>query len=90
MIDLTRSTDEDEVAVAAIVDAVAQWMPQADRITMHMDLIACHTHGCQLDLAKMIAANRSDLIHDIVGINRHLDRETGELRDCFLPRFAAV
>jgi hypothetical protein len=53
-----------------------------------MDLTACHANGCPLDLAGLLAADDSNFIHDVCGINAHLDRRTGKLCDCFLPRFA--
>jgi len=56
--------------------------------TIHMDLEACHCNGCTLDLAKLAEAPLADLLHDVAGINRHLDRETGKLSGCFLPRCA--
>lgn len=54
--------------------------------TIIMDLEACHCTGCPLDLQKLLDAPDSDFGHDIFGIRRHMDRSTGELRDCFLPR----
>lgn len=58
----------------------------ADRLTLEMDLSACHASGCPLDLAALESAREVDLMHDLLGIHRHLDRRTGELRDMFLPR----
>lgn len=54
--------------------------------TILMDLEACHSNGCQLDLNKLLNAPDSDFGHDIFGIRRHMDRSTGQLKDCFLPR----
>lgn len=53
-----------------------------------MDLTATHCNGCKLDLYAMLHGSLSDFAHDVVGIMRHLDRETGQLQDCFVPRFA--
>jgi hypothetical protein len=56
-----------------------------------MDLTACHANGCPLKLEKMLSWERDfDLAHDVWGINRHIDRKTGEMPDCFLPRFAEI
>lgn len=62
-------------------------------IDASMDLSACHVVGCALDLPALNKAffseeHRQDFGHDVLGIRRHLDRDTGELRDCFRPRFA--
>ena len=54
-----------------------------------MDITACHANGCPLDLEKMLAAPKFDFAHDVCGIIGHLDRSTGQLVDCFLPRCAA-
>lgn len=56
--------------------------------TVLMDISACHFHGQGLRLDELLAANDANFLHDIAGINRHLDRETYELRDGFSPRFA--
>lgn len=53
-----------------------------------MDLTATHANGCPLDLSGLLAAAPADFSHDIAGIRLHLDRETGQLMDCFTPRYA--
>ena len=52
-----------------------------------MDVCATHANGCPLDLERFHAADAFNFAHDIFGIARHLDRDTGELTGCFLPRF---
>jgi hypothetical protein len=59
-----------------------------DRRTMIMDLNACHSNGCPLQLEELLTADSSDFSHDIYGIRRHIDRTTGKLQDCFIPRHA--
>lgn len=61
----------------------------AEKIDVVMDIEACHLNGCRLRLAELLATDDFNFMHDITGINRHLDRTTGELTNCFLPRFAA-
>lgn len=60
----------------------------SERMTLAMDLSACHANGCPLDLAKLEGFPALDFTHDVAGIRRHIDRNTGELRDCFTPRCA--
>ena len=55
--------------------------------TIMMDVSAAHIK-CPLDLKGLLGAEDIDFIHDVAGISRHIDRGTGELKDCFLPRFA--
>lgn len=59
------------------------------RITTMMDLSVTHLNGCPLHLAELLDGEAQDFAHDLGGIRRHLNRETGKLEDFFLPRFAA-
>ena len=84
-----KSSREDALAIGRIVEKAATLVPKLKAFAVAMDLTACHLHGCPLDLAAMESGSDLDLLHDFVGIARHLDRQTGKLTDCFLPRFAA-
>lgn len=53
-----------------------------------MDLEACHCNGCPLDLDGLLKANDLDFAHDVYGIRRFIDRDTGKLRGIFQPRHA--
>lgn len=57
-----------------------------------MDLEAVHA-SCPLKLKEMVealeTAHKSDVVHDLLGIRRHINRETGQLEDHFRPRFVA-
>ncbi|MDE7547230.1 hypothetical protein PY793_04420 [Acetobacter fabarum] len=53
-----------------------------------MDLDAAHSNGCPMDFARLDNADDFNLMHDVAGIARHLDRRTGKLTDMFRPRFA--
>lgn len=59
-----------------------------DQMTTLMDLTACHGNGNPLRLADLLNAHDGDFIHDITGITAYIDREDGQLKDCFLPRFS--
>lgn len=54
-----------------------------------MDITAAHANGCPLKLAELLSAEPFNFVHDVFGIRRHLNRETGQLENCFTPRFAA-
>lgn len=54
-----------------------------------MDVTACHANGCPLKLSELASADNFNFAHDVFGIRRHIDRKTGQLQDCFLPRFSA-
>ena len=53
-----------------------------------MDITATHANGCPLKLEDLLQAEQFHFVHDVFGIRRHLNRETGHLEHCFVPRFA--
>ena len=87
-----RLNDTDKQKVAQIAkrarDLFRGQAMDADLQSIKMDLAACHNHGCPLDFDKLLGFDNFNLMHDINGINRHLDHETGELDGRFLPRAA--
>lgn len=60
-----------------------------DVLSIHMDISATIAQGCELKLQEWLDAPDLDFAHDFNGIVRHIDRNTGKLGGCFLPRFAA-
>lgn len=59
-----------------------------DKGSLLMDIEACHCNGVKLDLKKLLSFSNADFAHDVFGIRRHLDRDTGRLRNNFYPRCA--
>lgn len=57
-------------------------------IDLTMDITATHCNGTPLKLRELLDAPDFDFSHDVFGIMRHINRETGQLEDCFLPRCA--
>lgn len=57
-----------------------------EKMDCRMDITACHANGNLLNLEKLAAFPDFDFCHDVFGIRRHLDRETGKLQNCFSPR----
>ena len=74
-----------KIAKRAVEKATELNMP-IEFSDMEMDLTACHCNGNPLDLEKLLSAPDGDFGHDVFGIRRHLDRSTGELTQCFVPR----
>ena len=58
-----------------------------ERITLIMDLENTH-NSMGLNLSGLLEAGESDFAHDIVGIQNHMNRETKQLEDFFVPRYA--
>ena len=54
-----------------------------------MDIDACHNNGCPLKLQELLDADDFNFAHDVFGIRGNIDRTTGELLNCFVPRYAS-
>jgi hypothetical protein len=85
-----KVTERDARLIDKVVDRVRRdvRMNALRRQTFdwHMDVLVVHaTVG--LDLQRLLDADDFNFRHDILGIYTELDRSTGKLGDCFLPRF---
>ena len=60
-----------------------------DYMQLNMDLTATHCNGNELQLDALYQADDFNFDHDIYGILANIDRNTGKLNNCFLPRFSA-
>ena len=58
-----------------------------DRLTLKMDLENVNKK-IKMNFQELLKADESDFIHDIYNIQLFMDRETGELINDFIPRFA--
>jgi hypothetical protein len=85
-----EATKEEHLLIQHVVDRGYNELHRAgfykNRLTMHMDLEAAHCNGCKLDFKKLLAFKDFDFYHDTAGIAAHIDRNTGMLKECFLPR----
>jgi hypothetical protein len=81
---------EDSALVVKIIERVERdrMLARVDgaKLNLRMDLVATHANGCPMDFHKLLHAADVDFYHDIFGIGRHIDRTTGELLNCFVPR----
>ena len=82
-------TDTETRVIGDIAKRACQCFPELDHLTAMMDLTVVHANGCPLKLNELLDAPEFDFRHDIAGIYNHLDRKTGHLKDCFLPRYSA-
>lgn len=76
-----------EIALQAheLAKAIGREYPVFDAM---MDVTATHCNGCPLKLQDLRDAPISEFGHDVYGIRANLNRDTGTLENCFLPRFA--
>lgn len=89
-----KCSKAESVTIGKIVDraeiaALKHGIDDFDAKTLHMDITACHCNGNPLRLDEMLAADDANFGHDVWGIRRYMDRTTGQLTDCFSPRFSA-
>jgi hypothetical protein len=63
------------------------WPDHPTKMSLEMDITATHCNGSPLRLADLLKAEAFDFAHDIGGIRRHLNRDTGKLENCFTPRY---
>ena len=82
-----NTTEDDCLLIGRIATRARDRGVIRDRMDLVIDLEAAH-HVCPLNLPGLHDATAADLVHDVVGIIQHLDRDTGELTDGFLPRYA--
>lgn len=93
MVDWSELDDEEvklihQIAKRGAEYAFAHGREDIGLMDLTMSTAAAHvTTG--LDLERLLSADQENFVHDVFGINRYVDRETGELRDNFLPRFSA-
>lgn len=84
---------KDKAVIEKIMQRAAAMREQrgmkVDRLSLLMDITACHLNGTPLKLAELLAADDFNLAHDVFGIERHMNRETGKLEGFFMPRFAS-
>lgn len=88
MLNLTLA-GPDADTVLRIARRAAQFFPERATGDVALDIIATHLNGCPLRLTELELARDFDFVHDIAGIWRHLDRDTGKLGPIFNPRYAA-
>ena len=79
---------ESQIAKRAVVMARELGI-QYDQMTAVMDIDACHSNGNPLKLQELLDADDFNFSHDVFGIRRHINRTTGKLENCFLPRYSS-
>lgn len=68
-------------------DHIKPW--ELDKLSVEMDLIACHCNDYPLDLERLLFKfDDFDFLHDVVGIMNHINRDTAKLENLFIPRCA--
>jgi len=81
-----NATPEEYALISKIVKRAQEELSVSDPVSLTMDLDATHSNGTPLDFEKLLGFDKFNFAHDIFGIMNHIDRNTGELTRCFLPR----
>jgi len=87
MVEFAKLSEEEAVHVGVIVNRATTLAPSLTALEVIMDLTAVHKHT-PLDLEGLARASDQNLAHDVFGIRHHINRDTGELQDYFMPRYA--
>ena len=74
--------------IGQIADRAVTINPAYDKTTVMMDLLVIYDTGVEMRWEELLNAPVFDFMHDINGINQHLNRNTYKLEDCFWPRYA--
>ena len=74
--------------IGQIADRAVAINPSYDKTTVMMDLLVIYETGVEMRWDELLNAPLFDFMHDINGINQHLNRNTYKLEDCFWPRYA--
>ncbi len=91
MINWTKNKETMELEAKIAKRAVAMAKKhdiQYDQMTAIMDIDACHSNGNPLKLQELLETDDVNFAHDVFGIRQHIDRITGRLQDCFVPRYS--
>lgn len=79
--------------ISKIVTRAAQMYQRygikCDNLSLMMDITTVHSNR-PLRLEELAEADDFNLMHDVSGIAKYLDRTTGQLTHGFLPRFTAT
>lgn len=86
--DKTEMEIEANIARRAVIMAKKYGILDYPQMTALMDIDACHNNGCPLKLDELLKADDANFAHDVFGIRESIDRKTGKLTGCFLPRYA--
>jgi hypothetical protein len=85
-----KTTPEERQRITDIVKRACALDKSIDHMTLIMDITACHLNDCKLRLEALgEEANDKDLMRDVYGIMRNMNRKTGKLENMFVPRSKA-
>lgn len=79
--------EEMDLIIKIVARIMQKWGPSVEPKLLAMELTACHLNGTRLNLWGLSLADDNQLQRDVFGIRRHIDRDTGKLKEGFEPFF---
>lgn len=86
MVKFETTNEEFELVNKIISRAKELNIVSKDVLSDQMDIVAAHSNGTPLDFQKFLDFDEFNFMHDYFGIRNNIDRKSGELKNCFLPR----
>lgn len=83
------TTEEDDVLIESVVKRAFEELELdaiIDKTCLSMDIAVTHLNGTPLDFNKLLSFDDFNFGHDVYGISSNINRNTGKLDNCFLPR----
>lgn len=77
--------EEMDLIIKIVARIMNKWGPNVVPKLLAMELTACHLNGTRLNLQALSDTDDQRLQADVFGIRRHIDRDTGKLKDGYLP-----
>jgi len=92
MIKWDEITPDERGLIVKIVDRAIKEVYEpvgvkVDRLGLNMDITAAHISN-PLKLEELLTTDIGNFGHDVTGIVRYINRDTGELEECFCPRYS--
>ncbi|NUU41409.1 hypothetical protein [Tardiphaga robiniae] len=85
---ISFDVSDDEAAIIRRIALRAHRAFAYNLLDTQMDITATHRNGNPLRLEDLLKADKFNFAHDVGGVARHLDRDTGKLMNHFHPRFS--
>ncbi len=87
MVNWTKISKFEAALIAKIAKRAQQYGNTDSLLSIEMDISAAHLE-CPMRLNELLDAKDFDFFHDVFGIRQHINRKTGKLEGCFVPRYA--
>ena len=84
-IEISKADEKKITAIINRANDMELFAGEWHALDSRMSLVAAHSAEA-LNLDRLLKSDDDSFIHDLYGIDDHVDHETGKLRDCFFPR----